>query len=127
MSGLSVADGDLELDSRGRLESTSGVTKVSQEIDYALATSSAIKAIFGTAAGTLQANEMLVRNAINDTFKLLIQRHARNTKLRSDERVVDCGNLSVVRLTKAEYEFYVDVFTENGVSTRLRLERVNNG
>ena len=127
MYSLAVIDGDIELDGRGKVIPTQGTNKVALEVDYALATSPYITAILSKAAGTLRTNEMLARGAILDTMKALTEKHARNPKLASNERIKSVENLSIVRLDNTSYEFYLDVYTEAGEKVRLSLERNYNG
>lgn len=125
MQGLVIQSGDLVLDSRGRLKTTTGLRKVAYAVDYELATSPYIASIYNHAAGSLNSNEMIVRNAIQQTLQTLISRHKANAKLTDAEKLKRADNLQIYRLSGTSYSYYVELTSYADEQVGLNLEKSN--
>ena len=122
MNSFAVIDGDLLVDSRGRLVLTSGKLKVTGAINYALSNSPYIQALF-TNKG-VGNNEDSIRAAILRTLGEVIQQHRSATWLPSTERVAAVGQLRISRVDRTSFTFAVEVTTYAQESFNIVLERL---
>jgi hypothetical protein len=125
---IHVIDGDFAVDSRGKLLSTSGHKKISNQINYALSNSPYIQALVSSLkTNSPSANEWAIRDAIVKTINVMIQEHRDNPYLPADERVKSISELVIDRFDSTSFEFFVSVKTYRGVPFTLSLTRTFNG
>lgn len=121
MRSFAVIDGDLLVDSRGRLVLTSGKIKVTNAVNYALSNSTYIQSLFTKLQ--VGGNEDAVRSAILKTLEELIQSHRSATWLDPQERLASIARLRVTALDKSSFSFTVEVTTYAKEQFNIVLER----
>lgn len=121
MNSFAVIDGDLLIDSRGRLVTTSGKLKLTNAVNYVLSNSLYIQNLF-TQLQT-RNNEDAVRSAILRTLEEMIQQHRNATWLAPEERLASVARLRVSSLDKTSFSFTVEVTTYAKEQFNIVLER----
>lgn len=125
MYSLHILDGDLVLDSRGKIIVTEAHQKVSNEINYALSTSPYILSLVNSFhTNSPLMNEFALRDAIMSTLNELIKKHSENLKLPSNERIKKIDTLKVMKVDTTSFKFYVGVTTYAGSLFDLQLEKL---
>lgn len=121
MQSFAVIDGDLLIDSRGRMVTTSGKMKITNAVNYALSNSPYIQSL----SSKLQvgSNEDAIRSAILKTLEEIIQQHRTATWLTPQERLASVARLRVTSLSKTSFSFSVEVTTYAKKSFNIVLER----
>jgi hypothetical protein len=121
VNSFAIIDGDLLIDSRGRIVLTSGKIKVTGAINYALSNSAYIQNLFSR--GAASNNDDAIRSAILSTIQELIQLHRTATWLKPDERIAKISKLQVSSVDKTSFTFAVEVSTYANESFNVVLER----
>jgi hypothetical protein len=128
MKSLTIINGDIAVDSRGKVILCEGKVKVSNQINYALSNSAFIQALFfPNGQQKPSSNEVAIRSAINKTMQALIHQHQQNTSLPATERIVSTKNLKVIEISKTEFKFTIQVNTKDGQNFDLAFDRSLNG
>lgn len=127
-SSLHIIDGDFAVDSRGRVISTTGFKKISNQINYALSTSVYIQALVSSLkTNSPSANEWAIKDAVAKTINSMIQDHRDNPYLPADERIKSISELTIDKFDSTSFEFFVSVKTYRGVPFTLSLARTFGG
>jgi hypothetical protein len=121
VNSFAVIDGDLLVDSRGRLVVTGGKVKVTNAVNYALSNSSYIQDLFKKIQ--VGSNEDAVRSAILRTLEDMIQQHRDATWLTPQERLASIARLRVTDLSKTSFSFTIEVTTYAKEKFNIVLER----
>lgn len=125
MLSLHISDGDLVIDSRGKIVATQGHQKVSNEIDYFLSTSPhLLNLVSSFHTNSPHMNEFALRDAIMKIMNQLIKDHKGNPKLPNNERIKMVEDLQIEKLDTTSFKFYLAVTTYAGSIFDLRLEKV---
>ena len=111
MYSFNVINGDLVVDSRGKFVITEGTKKVSNQINYALRTSSYLRAILSNSSQRNYSNSMIIRDAINKTINEILASHSKNPSLNPDERLKSIKQLEIVEINPTDFEFFIELET----------------
>ena len=114
MRSLQILDGDIAVDSRGKIQFTSGSTKVSNQVNYVLSTSPYIQNLFhSNGQQRSSSNETAIRDAILKTLQALINQHA-SLNLPADETLIGIQSLQILTVSKTDFKFVVKLITKAG-------------
>ena len=128
MKSLTIVDGDIAVDSRGKVLICEGRQKVSNQINYALSNSSFIQNLFfPNGQQKPSSNEVAIRDAIIKTMQALIHSHQQNPSLPPSERIESYRNLQVTSISKTEFKFTIQINTKDSQRFDLAFDRGNNG
>lgn len=121
MYSLNITDGDLVIDSRGKFVITEGTQKISNQVNYALRTSTYIKAILNNSNQRSYSNSMAIRDAINKTINDILAEHSKNPSLPSDERLKAIKQIEIVEISSTDFEFFIELETYAKQSVSMSL------
>lgn len=122
MKSIHIIDGDFAVDSRGKVISTSGHQKVSNQVNYVLNNSAYLTTLTSSSyTNSPSANEFALKDAVSKTIQELISTHSRTLGLPTDERIKKITNLDVTRYDNTSYEFLVQVQTVKGSQFSLGI------
>ena len=116
-----IINGDILTDSRGRMVTSEGHTKVAAAVNYALSNSTYIQGIFSTLHN--QDNEDVIRWAITSTMNELIALYRDASWLPDNERVKNIGYLKISQATRTTVSFVLEVNTYANTTFNVSLER----
>lgn len=111
MFSLNVINGDLVIDSRGKFQTTQGNEKVSNQVNYALRTSSYLRAILNNSSQRNFSNEMAIKDALNKTINDILKNHADNPFLPQNERLKSIKQVEIVEINVTDFEFFIELET----------------
>ena len=111
MFSLNVINGDLVIDSRGKFQTTQGNEKVSNQVNYALRTSSYLRAILNNSNQRNFSNEMAIKDALNKTINDILKNHADNPFLPQNERLKSIKQVEIVEINVTDFEFFIELET----------------
>lgn len=121
MYSLNITDGDLVIDSRGKFVITEGTQKISNQVNYALRTSTYIKAILNNSNQRSYSNSMAIRDAINKTINDILAEHSKNPSLPFDERLKAIKQIEIVEISSTDFEFFIELETYAKQSVSMSL------